>query len=563
MISAGEVRYGRALLDSGSQLNFITDKFARKLGLPRLDTKCTVHTIGAVLPSSTIGSVRLLIRYPENDETPFLAHVLSKVTGVLPSQRIQVPADFSPQWSDLADKDFNKPGEIDLLVGVEVYDALMMEGKRAEGSLTATRSRVGWVITGTATVAEHDVPEAQDPFTVGVCTVGHPDRDIIKFWEVNDIRDTSVLAKKPNLYTAEEKFVHDHFDRTTVVGDDGRFSVSLPFKEPSAGEPELELGCSKGMAVRMLLAMEVQFAKYIAFYHLYKDFVQEFISMQHLVLVDEEVLRQIPNSKKYYLPHHAVFKDDSTTTKLRVVMNASAKSSTGVTLNQKIAVGPALQDDLVCHLVRFRFHRVALSGDISKMYRQVALNPDDRKYHLFLWRNSPAELVSTYEMTRVTYGVASSCFHAVRAMQDAARGSGMSQDVVDAVYRDFYVDDIMTGAASVEEAEALMWDLIRLMQKSQLLIRKWASNALSIINELPEELRENADAFDVSSPQHEDHTLKTLGIRWKPADDDFIFTVLHVILEGVMEGKITKRELLGDILKLFDPLGWLSPVILR
>ena len=114
-------------------------------------------------------------------------------------------------------------------------------------------------------------------------------------------------------------------------------------------------------------------------------------------------------------------------------------------------------------------------------------------------------------MTRVTYGVASSCFHAVRAMQDAARGSGMSQDVVDAVYRYFYVDDIKTGAASVEAAQALMWDLIGLMQESQLLIRKWASNSLSIINQLPEELHENADAFDVRSPQQEDQTLSKLS----------------------------------------------------
>ena len=139
--NTGEIQYGRALLDSGSQLNFITDRFAKKLGLPRLDTKCTVHTIGAVLPSSTVGSVRFQIQYPQGDQTPVLAHVLTKVTGVLPSQRIQVPADFSPQWSDLADDRFNKPGEIDLLVGVEVYEALMMDGKRSNRN--SIESRVG------------------------------------------------------------------------------------------------------------------------------------------------------------------------------------------------------------------------------------------------------------------------------------------------------------------------------------------------------------------------------------------------------------------------------------
>ena len=163
----------------------------------------------------------------------------------------------------------------------------------------------------------------------------------------------------------------------------------------------------------------------------------------------------------------------------------------------------------------------------------------------------------------MTYGVASSCYHAVRALQEAARKSGMPQHVIDAALRDIYVDDIMTGAETVETAQELMLSLIELMQQSQLLIRKWASNAPEIISALPEELRENAEAFDVNSPDHNDHTLKTLGIRWNPADDDFIFTVLHVIQQWEMLGPVTKRELLGDILKLFDPLGWLSPVTLR
>ena len=79
--SSGELRYGRALLDSGSQLNFITDKFAKTLGLQKLDSKCTVHTIGAVLPSATIGSIRFDIEFPERDHVPVLAHILSKVTG--------------------------------------------------------------------------------------------------------------------------------------------------------------------------------------------------------------------------------------------------------------------------------------------------------------------------------------------------------------------------------------------------------------------------------------------------------------------------------------------------
>ena len=97
--------------------------------------------------------MHLQIKFPEGDTAPFLAHVLSRVTGVLPAQRIQVPNDFSPQESNLADTHFYKPGVVDLLVGVEVYEALMLEGKRPQGSLMTTRSRLGWVVTGTASLS--------------------------------------------------------------------------------------------------------------------------------------------------------------------------------------------------------------------------------------------------------------------------------------------------------------------------------------------------------------------------------------------------------------------------
>ena len=559
----GDIVYGRALLDSGSQLNFVTDKFASKCGLEKQDSKCTIHTIGAVHPSATVGSVNFELSLPNGNRLPVFAHVLTRVTGVLPSQKIDVSQDdYSLDWEDLADSSFTEPGEIDLLIGVEVYEQLMLGIKKRIGTLTATKSQVGWVITGTAQVsqqAEGD-DDLEDSFIVGHAAL--VDKDILSFWEVNDIKDTSVLAKDPELYTTEELFVHTHFDCTTKVGDDGRFAVSLPFKENDAGVPTLELGYSRAPAVRMLEGMEKKFIKNPHFARQYSDFVHEFIDLGHLVLVDEREVNKLPNAEKYYLPHHAVEKD-STTTKLRVVMNASSRSSTGVTLNDKIAVGPPLQDQLICHLLRYRFHRVALSGDISKMYRQILLNLKDRKYHLFLWRDSPDEPIRCYEMTRVTYGVASSCYHAVRALQEAARKSGLGPEVVSAALRDFYVDDVMTGAATVHEAQQLMADLIQLMRESQLLIRKWASNEPSIIAALPEALRENSDAFDISAPEHEEHSLKTLGIRWQPATDVFGFTVSHVELEYELLHRITKRELLGDILKIFDPMGWLSPVTLK
>ncbi len=123
-------------------------------------------------------------------------------------------------------------------------------------------------------------------------------------------------------------------------------------------------------------------------YDNYRTFIKEFVDLGHLELVPSDEL-EIAAEKSFYLPHHCVFKE-STTTKLRVVFDASARTSTG-SLNGFLMVGPTLQDKLFHHLIRFRFHHVALTGDITKMYRQVALAKEDKDFHRLLWRR-----VATY-----------------------------------------------------------------------------------------------------------------------------------------------------------------------
>jgi len=65
-----------------------------------------------------------------------------------------------------------------------------------------------------------------------------------------------------------------------------------------------------------------------------------------------------------YLPHHGIVKESSTSTKLRVVFDASAKNSKGYSLNDALRIGPVLQDNLINIVLRFRFHKIALTADL-------------------------------------------------------------------------------------------------------------------------------------------------------------------------------------------------------
>ena len=123
--------------------------------------------------------------------------------------------------------------------------------------------------------------------------------------------------------------------------------------------------------MKRFIRLEYTLRHKVDLFRKYSALIQEFIDLGHLEKVHPG---EINNSPNFYLPHHCVLKQDSTTTKLRVVFDASAKTTTCFSLNDCLLVGPKLQDDLFKILVRFRFFKIALSADVAKMYRQVELD---------------------------------------------------------------------------------------------------------------------------------------------------------------------------------------------
>jgi len=123
---------------------------------------------------------------------------------------------------------------------------------------------------------------------------------------------------------------------------------------------------------------------------------------------------------RYFLPHHCVIKEDSSTTKLGVVFDGSAASSSGYSLNDVLMAGPVIQPKLFQILLRFRSHPVAITGDICKMYRCVRVQPEDSHLQCILWRDSPQDQLRVFKLDTVTYGTKAASFLAVRAMHQLA-----------------------------------------------------------------------------------------------------------------------------------------------
>ncbi|XP_058827598.1 uncharacterized protein LOC131687522 [Topomyia yanbarensis] len=312
------------------------------------------------------------------------------------------------------------------------------------------------------------------------------------------------------------------------------------------------LGESKAAAQRRFESLERRLYHDDQLQKEYSKFLHEYIALGHMRLVpphDKFV------SNQCFLPYHPVVKEASTTTKLRVVFDRSAKTSSGHSLNDALLVGPVVQDDLLSIILRFRTYPVALVADIEKMYRQVKLNTDDTPFQRILWRFCRQEPIQTYELLTVTYGLASSSFLATRTLQQLAEDEGRSYPLGGpALRKGFYVDDFIAGAQSVEEATQLRSELNELLSKGGFSLRKWTSSKLQVLQGL------SADEIGTHSSLKfdKDETVKALGISWEPQRD-----VLRFDTNISQKGKLTKRAILSEISQLFDPLGLIAPVIIR
>ena len=166
----------------------------------------------------------------------------------------------------------------------------------------------------------------------------------------------------------------------------------------------------------------------------------------------------------YYLPHHAVIKESSSTTTVRVVFDASAKTSTGISLNDTLMVGPNIQNSIFEQVLRFRTHVHVITADIEKIYRQILIHPDDRKFHKILWPYR--EKLRIWQLNTVTFGTAAAPFLAIRTIQQLAHDEGHDfSRASKLLLHDFYVNDFVSGANSIEKILTIRDEMIALLAR--------------------------------------------------------------------------------------------------
>ena len=272
----------------------------------------------------------------------------------------------------------------------------------------------------------------------------------------------------------------------------------------------------------------------------------------HKVDITEETK---PDGRVWFLPHFPVYRPEKVTTKTRIVFDASAKYR-GISLNDMILSGPKLQSSLFDVLMRFRRYPIAVACNIREMYLQIRIPAQDRSYFRFLWRDLVLNRrPDVYEFERVVFGDASVPFRAqFVAQENAQRHKATFPLAAETVGKSTYMDDSLDSTKTEEEAIELYRQLNGLWNLAGMQPRKWLSNSSRVLEKIPCEKR----AAEIDLERGSIPSIKTLGVLWSAKEDVFSFQV-----EMASRAQLTKRSILRRVSKVFDPLGFVSPFVLR
>lgn len=539
----GTVHSFRALLDNASQECFVFKRVVQFLGLKPKPTSMIVSGVGQSQAPKPLGQVTFDIgsQYDTTFTMCINAIVLPIITYNLPSKSLHVGQSLIENL-ELADPSYG-PGCIDILLSASSFAALTLPSIRKEAATIALQTKLGWVLYGEATASSHPHHQRACFHITAEDTISTA---LQNFWKIEETPPTVVHSPED----AECELI---YAQTHSRDSHGRYCVNLPFKN---NQPPM-LGPSRDRAVSRFLQIERKLSANDQLRTDYAKCINEYLQLGHMrPVTTTEAQHKIthPNGSvtytSYYLPHHAVIKSDSTTTKLRVVFDASCKMLNGPSLNETLLIGPVVQDTLFNLLLRWRTHRIVLKADIEKMYRQVLVTDAHQSYQRIIWRDNPQNPLQEYQLQTVTFGTAAAPYLAIKTIHQIADDEEMRYPIgAAAIRRDFYVDDLLSGADSVNEAVEKQRQVVNILQCGGFPIRKWSSNSSQVTDCIEDTAKELCGSSD--------STLKTLGILWSPQQD-----ALSIKVATNPPEVLTKRQLLSEIAKLFDPLGWIAPSII-
>ncbi|KAL6735613.1 hypothetical protein Aduo_006035 [Ancylostoma duodenale] len=530
----GTIEKVSILLDTGSQHSYIREDTAVRLNLPLSRFKtCNVMTFGG--QSSAEKSARTRVTLVDIEENQVTIHLCTrKMITTVCSHNIIPHTPLQRHASSVIKEEIS----IDILLGIDYYWKIVDHNATENfgNGLITINTRFGPVTSGYTRLPRNHVlitKETRDEEYSSTDTI------LSKLWDLETIGIHD--DPNPSADQRENEKIINQFLRTTRIKD-GRIYVNFPWKENYP-----KMADNKNLARRRL---ENQYEKYHNNPEVWKAYCDTFHQQLSNGII-EEVDENSSNGKNvYYLPHQVVTKD-SETTKHRIVYDASSHYRGSPSLNDCIHQGPTILPDLCGILLRSRLHRYLITADVEKAFHQVYLHEDQRDATRFMWLKNPTlppsdENIRIFRFTRVPFGINASPFllaMAVKHFINQDKDNVIRKEILENIY----VDNLLIGAKTTEECLRKQAICKETFKKMRMNLREFMSNSAQLMKHLPGEDKAKSRKG-----------AKLLGIPWDPNSD-----TIRIPLKLLGNPVNTKRTALQALASTFDPMGFLSPLLVK
>ena len=533
-----------ALLDDGSTKSYINCDIAAELGIQTVAQKVKVNVLNGntetfeTMPVSV--KLESLNGQCKVDMSVFTA---DKVTGNLKAVNW---TDYQDKWNHLKQIQFPKLSSrpiIDLLIGTDYSDLhySLRDIKGEPGEPIARLTPLGWTCIGSPAENDSDGQETHFStfFVQDRIQMDEVNDTLRSFWEI----EASGTSPSPILSKLDTSVLR--VTEESLTYSDGRYSVAIPWKESAP-----QLHDNYQMALKRLENTEKRLRKNPEVADIYEQTIEKYVEKGYVQKISET-----SPETKWFLPHFPVIRPEKETTKVRIVFDASAKQD-GISLNDIMYQGPKLQGNLFNVLLRFRKHPVAIVCDIEEMYLQINLKENDKQFHRFLWRTDNSQQPDIYEFNRLVFGENCSPFLAQYVSQENARLYANEYPLAaETILNSTYMDDSMDSVMNNEQAIDLYHQLSDVWGKAAMYARKWLSNSIEVLEEIPSQDRVKSVNLETGHFP----LMKTLGVQWIASEDNFQFKSPDISYKS----EISKRTVLQRIASIFDPIGFAAPYVIR
>ena len=539
----------RVLLDSGSQRSYITNSLKAKLKLvPLGQERLALNTFGSTgCKRENCDIILVTLQGKRGEDVEIKALSFPAICSPL---QTEVDVDQHPHLMnlDLADErsDDGYTDSIDVLIGSDFYWSVVIgDIIRGDSGPVALNSHLGWLVSGptkslsvTSTVSTLII-DGCDHVDRVQCSDSQLTQELSKFWETESIGITGHKSCTTEQFPPEILF----------NWKDGRYQIGLPWK--SDVRP---LSDCHSLCVDRLNQLYKRLSKKEPILREYDEIICKQLA--------DGIIERVPHSEEklsdcHFLPHHGVVREDKETTKLRVVFDGSAKDrSNDLSLNDCLEKGPNTTPHIFDILLKFRRYTIGIVSDVEKAFHQIVVTPKDRNMLKFLWyddiSNRDPQIIQ-YRFCRLVFGLTPSpAILSETIHHHVTRYLLTEPEIAEILASGFYVDDFTTGTQTVDKGFDVYKKAKQLMCQGGFNLRKWKTNSKILQGKI--NLAEGEDS--------ETHEVKLLGVRWNTELDTFQFDFKEVT-EFVRSLPPTKRSILRISAKVFDPLGLLSPFVIK